>query len=1011
MMKPIPRLSLHPWLALMLLLCSLPALAQIPAGAKLNKDKCLGYELEYKHYPRSLVMQVQGDLHQIYQQEADYQADAQRQGQPLNDGYLGPITWAWMQRFCKNFALADADQVADELPTRLQQIAAFAQAHADTNQRFISSDFALWVVANPSACELDTHLVLRTGSDAQLLALETCYRKPAAEPDIPAEPGAIHHAHTRYVLREDDYAVMADSSLQVALVKPLIGQSYPDRTSASAALADALKTLPPEQAQALSQNLLRHLESRLQYVLSDEVLNSLYQSGIGDELFAELQALPDKTFDDKATLDKAVNAALEKAQQAINSAAAPTADANAGQAPATTPTQDAASSAAASTAAAPLPAPRRLNGAALLLQIQLASQRQSLVLTGQAAAMATNQPDALPPEIILLLQSLQDIEYPQGELLHLAIQNKLIKGLQLCRTDKSNTLDTRITPLTADIMQALDERLKLLLPSTLGIANSNKICNEDFYTLLKGDYNRTLRPLIERLYSEPMPEYKDTLINWTGEGCGCVPKEIVTTAYGLYPYWNTTEDLQTFDFSTFSRVAYYGLSANDAGQLVQIKSNSQANTLVRDNSHGRKEFIEKARRYGSHVDWVIEKDWSHLTEQDFERDTEHIQHLFGNLHKELLVFISQEIMGPATRLRPLYTLGAANRPINGDGITLYFTHYPRSIVAKKLFDDFFSKLKKDLKKFDDERNRWRSIKQNTFLNLMTSQAEFTRRDGAFSHANINQLYEVSHYDRANLSVLEMQEAAGSLVILLLEDPYYTSLDEIYAITTSLSRNLIVPLMFNNYKNVSPISKTSTTNNPFAVDERVKKLAYVHESFGGGGFWPITSATDPAYKVFNEYISLNFAPGYTTSIWNDWLCAYRWLLTGITNLWLVLSFVYLLITFYLYPQQCRELPLLMRWLPHPATVLLILLPPLSLWIYLLLIDPYFKFLTLTSLLSLVVIGMAIWAGLKAVKALRQPIPNRNLLYYQKNANALVPTRNDASNDEDDDNDANPPHPTS
>ena len=108
--------------------------AALPAGATLNKDKCLGYELEYKKYPKPVIAQVQADMYQLYHLESDWQKDASRTGKPLNDGILGPITWSWMQRFCHSFALQVTDDPVVTLPSRATAIASFSEKYrSDTN--------------------------------------------------------------------------------------------------------------------------------------------------------------------------------------------------------------------------------------------------------------------------------------------------------------------------------------------------------------------------------------------------------------------------------------------------------------------------------------------------------------------------------------------------------------------------------------------------------------------------------------------------------------------------------------------------------------------------------------------------------------------------------------------------------------------------------------------------------------------------------------------------------------
>jgi hypothetical protein len=75
----------------------------------------------------------------------------------------------------------------------------------------------------------------------------------------------------------------------------------------------------------------------------------------------------------------------------------------------------------------------------------------------------------------------------------------------------------------------------------------------------------------------------------------------------------------------------------------------------------------------------------------------------------------------------------------------------------------------------------------------------------------------------------------------------------------------------------------------------------------------------------------------------------------------------------------------------------------LWEYLIVVDPSFNILNLSSLLGLVVVGLALGAGVDAIKALKEQRPNRHLLQHQKAA--TVPQRQPASTIEANDTDDN------
>ena len=55
---------------------SLGTTQALPEGARVNKDKCLGYEMDYKKYPKPVIAKVQADMYQLYHQDADWKHDA-----------------------------------------------------------------------------------------------------------------------------------------------------------------------------------------------------------------------------------------------------------------------------------------------------------------------------------------------------------------------------------------------------------------------------------------------------------------------------------------------------------------------------------------------------------------------------------------------------------------------------------------------------------------------------------------------------------------------------------------------------------------------------------------------------------------------------------------------------------------------------------------------------------------------------------------------------------------------
>ncbi len=979
-------------LALLLgLLLPVSVLAQVlPEGATTNKDKCLGYDLEYKKYPKPVIAKIQADMYQLYHQEMEWQKDAGRTGKPLNDGILGPITWSWMQRFCKSFALDTTTDVIAAFPPRASAIALFSEKFGDDAATLISTPFAQWAATHVTACELDTANTLATGSAADLQALLSCYRQPAPLPEVQPQPVITQVIpYSLYVLREDDFEAMA-ARVSVAstvdkAVSKIAGIEFADRATAIAEINSLLAGLPPEESRALSAKIATKLNQKRRYDISDQVLNDLSQQGISDALFANLKKLPEKTFADKKSFDAVVSLAIK------NSIAEDLPADNVASSASVENSSSLGNTSSSGVVASPAPNPDKL-----LLQIQLASQQDYVELSKEDTDSLAGNKKQFAAVVIKLLRTLQDVEYPTADLLQRAIKSKVLKASRICKLDKSNTVDNQLGNLDADEVAVLAAELKRFLAANN--QDSLKYCNEEHEQALDNYYGNELRHTVEHLYTEPMPNYtgKPILLSGKGENCGCVPKEIQTMAYGIYPYWKVGDTAQIFDFSTFSRIAYFGLTATDSGKLMQINAGAGTSTLLNDNSDDAKAFLREARRYGSKVDWLIEKEFS---VSPLLNDEAALNEFFDTLQRQIVGFLTLPLDDIESRLRKVSSLGLAGLPTNGDGVTLYFKNYPDTAIARDSFAKFFKELKIELTNKDAAANRFHAVKQNTYLNIMVSQTEFLKTGSVFSNTHIDLMAGTSQFANDNLSIPEIQEKVKTVVLLLLEDPYYSALDEIYAVTTGTDRSIIAPLMFTDYAGMSAANNNTGAHQ---IDERQKRLSYIHESFGGGAFWPILeyqNATDGKdYTTVNKYIAKHFSPGYTQSLWNETLCGYRWVLIAIMNIWLILALVYLVVIFYVYPNHCKKLPVYIRWLQHPLTVVTVLVPPIVLWVYLIVVDPLFNVINLTSLIGLIVLGLAIWAGIDAIKALKELKPNRNLLLHRENA--AVPSRATVEPDIDD-----------
>lgn len=958
---------------------------------------CQGPQLAYKQYGKPVVTKIQLDLFTIYRYHPDWVATFNEKDKPLSDGLMGPITWSWIEHFCRDFALQESSDPVKELPQQLARIAAFAQLYPVDINILTSVKFADWCATREQPLLDKIPGILYQGTDAELLALIHQFQTPEPSitpPPLPLPEPAVtlpvieqKNPNTlySYSLHADDIEELKKPNPLPAAIDSLVG-AYKSKADANLAIVPALKGQPETIINKMIALIDSKLELKTTYQLDDTLLDTLANTGLDALEVVELNKLPKEPFTDQASFSKAVNSALIKAQSlriASQAPAAPTDPAN--------------------TATPVINAPNPQDAAAMqlaLMRIIRESRTSSFIFDQNNADDVKQQLSAfsknthIPAPLVALFEGIQDIEYPDGQLLHYAVKNAVIESLDICKVNKSSSFNTRITKLNKEQLQDLKNQISALSldKSTKEILNSIFIsattttginnCSDADYEKLHKIYDAILRGPIEQVYRDVLPAYDGAPVKWTGDACGCIPDAIESTAYGIYPYWKVSETPQQFDFSTLSRVGYYGISFNGSGQLTHTNTDNQNNTVLTDDSMISNDFIRVARTYGSKMDWVIEKDWNEDLTGDSESDNKKITLIFSGLHKNLINLLSTHLEGPAARLVPFLSLRIAPQPTKGDGVTFYFKNYPNSVEAKTIFDNFFKELKADLSKIGASNSFLTNHRHHYFVNMIVSQENYVQDNNVFGYTNLIQLLGIDENVTENLTPLEMQEKTKTLILVLLNQPYYNSLAEIYAMTSAKTRQITLPVMFMNYENFHSVNKSEGANKQASSDERLKNLAFIQQGFGGGGFWPMPTWDQKGAKSFNEHLATLFALGYPQSWWAEKLCGYRWLIISVMNMWLLLALFIIVTAFYIYPQQCKRLPAYVEWILKPLPLVLLIFPPLIIWVYLLLVDSDYPLFSLPSLLCLVLIGLSVWAGLDYVKELKQRKPNRNLLQYHK-----------------------------
>ena len=143
------------------------------------------------------------------------------------------------------------------------------------------------------------------------------------------------------------------------------------------------------------------------------------------------------------------------------------------------------------------------------------------------------------------------------------------------------------------------------------------------------------------------------------------------------------------------------------------------------------------------------------------------------------------------------------------------------------------------------------------------------------------------------------------------------------------------------------------------------------------------------EVFSRYVATQFALGRKLSLWEEKLCGHRWHIIGVMNFWLCFALAVVIFVFYIFPKQCKRAPAYVEIFLKPIPISLAVLPPVGIWIGLIVVDNYFPFISPSTLLVLLLAGLSIKAGIQYVNNLKQRVPNRNLLVVQQKN--TVPSR--------------------
>ena len=919
---------------------------------------------DFSAYDHATVTHIQQALATIYHDHPDWIRDVNSGKKPLTDGRLGPITLFWMQRYCVNFKIETESDFASQLPGNMTNMAAFAQTHPAEKTILISNEFARWNNELPEPQRSADFAIRRQGVSSDLLGLVRLYLQSSAPHLSPPSEAQDSLTLYSYSLTADDMIKLQTKDQLMQALGKLQDQPFNDSVSLQTAVKTALSELPgmyPLVWPVVESNIDR----RISYKITDDALVTLDKAGVSTATLDALTPLKVNKATDQATFLAQITAALAGASK---TAIASEADG--------LPEQDSST---------------------LRLVQQSAEQSNELLLSKDSLArIKSNLPReatqlTIPPAIAKLLTGLQNIDYPDLDLLHQAARARLGWGVGACAGDDASynkyvtglrLSDSDFEKLKADLLAEAvgDSHLLHLVDDDFNqfeqLRGDNQRCNDSqrnsYHTALADIYSELVEPAIGALAQKKYPYQYTHPVSWSDTGCGCVLDDLTDTVYGFYPYWKVNGKPQPINFSVLSRVAYYGLTFDEVGELQQA-NNTGDNSVVDDTSADGNAFIRMARRHNTMVDWVVQKDdwqgaWASYTNA-------HKAAVLDHLATNITLFLSSKLTDPWSKAKPYISLGGSGQPTRGDGVTLYFKNYPTDADSMVLFNNFFHVLKQ----------RLTAISEHYFVNILVSKNALGGSEGVFSYANLLKLSRDNGSASATetlpetaLPETEIRHLMHTYILVLIPEP---TTDAKKQLREEVENSLHGEDRRDMLRTLLPVLVFDNSNWVQLQDD----LIYFNDQFGGVGFWPLSSETppDPSGSCVDEKsiglcLMQNFeeqgSSGKPPSAAETLVCVHRWQF----RLAFDISLLLLVLMLGLYFRFCAIRSRVAAY--FPLCLALFGLPPIILFTLLLLFDPALAALSRGNLPFIIAVGVLIIGAFGTFTYMRgrREVPSRAVL---------------------------------
>lgn len=913
-------------------------------------------QAHFKDLSKDVVLKMQKQLEAIYQNLPDWKQDYALKNEPLNDGIVGPITLHWLQRFGFSFKVIAEGDYAPEMANLIDRVARFGEAHAAELGILLSADFEKWDAAQITKTKEQDFTIRRLGVDKDLMELVNRYRasrkpKPRAAPPKEVDDSA----YFTYRIDQADLDVMSGKDQIVQMLATLKDKEFNSSEALRVALAQVMSG-----RSAIVKQIWPLLEAHAQYfdghLLNEAALESLKkQADFPPEVIAKLQIQGTHYFKTRELFDAYLDENLNTESLFI--------------------TDDERKKIHAAT---------QVFDNVHLTEAGLATIKKELD--------GNIQNKGVPAAVVRMLGVMKDVNYPEVSLFRSAAISKISMGIGACKMNSPSNnafvgslrLNEEDFSLFQEEMKAisaqpldgkntmsrsLDEALSELKRQRLMISICDKKTVQESRDLITQIYQTYLAIAIEQVAKKRIPDEIAT-IRLKGESCGCARGDFSGVVIGFYPYWNNQKTTQAINFEVLNRIAYYGLSFDNVGELYLGAQSFD----VQSKNIDEHQFVRLAHQYNSKVDWVIQKndwrgDWS-----KFSRENK--RSVLKKLISNLTTLLRHPLTDTSSQLKPYVSLGMSKPPTRGDGITLYFQNYPEDVDSALIFNEFYLALRKEFE--EDE----------VQINLMVAQDTLLaeNKTSAFSLANLVKLHKKSD-QQSKLSLFATKKLTEYLLVLINEPS--SDAKRALRLEVENERGLHGADRAEFLRSMVPVLSFDQRNWQQFEDD----IVYASDNFGGLGLWapdfgnlalPVTNlqqtcaqAKQLAVCILKGYREPKHAEKMSSEL-AKWVCVNRWYLQLILSLFLLCAIVIALLAYrYCFVQNWVKRYFL--WILCGNVV-----PPLVIFILLLLFDPYLSALSqgnvpfiATAVLSL----FGLFFGYRYLRALHE-VPQRQSALPQR-----------------------------